>query len=157
MSGRKCTASTQSGKPCRAWALRESDPPRCSAHAGRNQGAGAPKGNQNRLAHGFYSRFYTLEELADLLETADIPELAAEIATARIAVRRVLQFLHDQNGRHLDPQHFHASIALLFTGSSTVARLLRQQRAISGEAADTLTEALAAALEQVGDQLDLDL
>ena len=39
-----------------------------------------------------------------------------------------------------------AAGALLFTGSSTVARLLRQQRAISGEAADTLTEALITAL-----------
>ena len=78
-TSRPCSALTASGRHCRAWAVSGSDPPLCSAHAGRDKGAGAPFGNQNRLEHGFYSRYFTLQELADLLDTADIPALVAEI------------------------------------------------------------------------------
>jgi hypothetical protein len=28
----RCTATTAAGRPCRAWAVRGSDPPRCAAH-----------------------------------------------------------------------------------------------------------------------------
>ena len=30
----KCTARTASGKPCKAWAIRGSDPPLCAPHTG---------------------------------------------------------------------------------------------------------------------------
>jgi len=50
---------------CRAWAVRGSDPPLCSAYAGR--GVGAPPGNQNARTHGFYASAITRDELADVL------------------------------------------------------------------------------------------
>jgi hypothetical protein len=57
---RPCSQLTAAGEPCRAWAIRGSDPPLCSAHAGRNIGAGTPPG-----------------ELAAILDQA-LEELTAE-------------------------------------------------------------------------------
>jgi len=31
----RCEATRKDGQPCRAWAVRGSDPPRCAAHRGR--------------------------------------------------------------------------------------------------------------------------
>ena len=50
---RRCTAETKSGKPCRAWAVHDTDPPRCAIHGARATG-GAPKSNTNALTHGYY-------------------------------------------------------------------------------------------------------
>ena len=52
-----CSHTTRAGRPCRAWAVHGTDPPACSAHAGRNVGAGARPGNQNARTHSFYGRF----------------------------------------------------------------------------------------------------
>ena len=45
-NSRRCMAIKPDGDPCRAWAIRGSDPPRCAAHSGK---VGAPSGNQNAL------------------------------------------------------------------------------------------------------------
>jgi hypothetical protein len=36
---RQCTSTTKSGRPCRAWAVRGSDPPRCVGHGAAVRGA----------------------------------------------------------------------------------------------------------------------
>lgn len=33
MEKQRCTALTSAGRPCQAWAVRGSDPPRCAAHS----------------------------------------------------------------------------------------------------------------------------
>lgn len=33
----RCTATTAAERPCRAWAVRETDPPRCTAHRDRDR------------------------------------------------------------------------------------------------------------------------
>lgn len=41
----RCTATTAAGRPCRAWAVRGTDPPRCTAHRDREaaqEAAGPP-------------------------------------------------------------------------------------------------------------------
>ena len=54
----------------RAWAVRGSDPPLCSTHAGCTVGAVAQPGSQNARAHGVYASAITHNELADLLTYA---------------------------------------------------------------------------------------
>jgi len=88
---RRCTARTQDGSPCRAWAVRGTEPPRCSAHAGRNVGAGAPAGNQNAKTHGAYSDLIEPHELARLVADADEITLQDEIALTRLALRRLTE------------------------------------------------------------------
>lgn len=52
----RCGALTKAGRPCRAWPVRGSDPPRCSAHGGGKRPVGAPQGNRNAEKHGWYSQ-----------------------------------------------------------------------------------------------------
>ena len=145
----QCTATTRHG-PCRAWALRDSNPPLCSAHAGRNAGAGPPAGNQNRRTAGFYSRHLQDLELADLVALAGNPTLDDEIALARVVVRRVMAALGGTGDDHaLDPE----MAAHIFAGVRTVARLLQARRLISGGAADSFADAMTVILTELGEEL----
>jgi hypothetical protein len=110
-SARRCSALNPDGQPCRAWAVRGSEPPLCSAHASRNVGAGAPPGNQNRRTHGFYSTAFDPGEVARVLDDDGFFHLDGEIACARIALRRVLAYLASDD---LSPRdHVHVA-ALAF-------------------------------------------
>ena len=60
---RPCTATRRDGQPCRARALRGSDPPRCVFHAGR---AGLAPGNRLAYRHGLFSRRFTPKEVASV-------------------------------------------------------------------------------------------
>jgi hypothetical protein len=157
--GRPCSATTAAGKPCKAWAVRDTDPPLCAAHARRNTGAGAPPGNRNRQAHGFYSSTLTEEELADLVAVADDLTLDDEIACARVILRRLMHHLEiDPDAEHppdVDDLHKLANLAL--SATRTVARLLRDQRAITGEAADGIAGAIGQALDELATEWGLDL
>jgi hypothetical protein len=95
---RPCSATTTAGEPCKAWAVHDTGPPLCSAHAGRNVGAGAPLGNQNRTTRGFYASVLSRRELADILEGVDLTPLQSEIACACAALRRLLKHLTETGG-----------------------------------------------------------
>jgi len=53
LSSPRCGAKTRSGEPCMAPAV--SGKKRCRMHGGA-PGSGAPRGNQNALKHGLYTR-----------------------------------------------------------------------------------------------------
>ena len=153
---RRCSGTTAAGKECRAWALGDSDPPLCSAHAGRNHGAGAPAGNQNRTTHGFYSTVLSRQELADLLEHKGISTLEGEIACARIALRRVLAHLAKTGAdlSHLEQARF-ASLA--FVGARTIAHLLRTHQLLGADKPGELENAINAALDSLSTEWGVEL
>ncbi len=71
LSSRRCGAKTRSGKPCMSPAVRGRR--RCRMHGGA-PGSGAPRGNQNALKHGMYTR-EALEEhvlVQDLLRQSRV-------------------------------------------------------------------------------------
>ena len=163
-SSRRCEHQTADG-PCKAWAIRGSDPPRCSAHAGRNAGAGAPPGNQNRRTHGFYASALLPEELADLVACSGDMTLDDEIAIARVTLRRILALLSaDRVHRtpegttvEMTPVDYARLAALLLAGARTVARLLRDKRALSGEAADGISGAISQAIDELSTEWGIPL
>jgi hypothetical protein len=53
LASRRCGAKTRSGEPCKSPAVL--DKKRCRMHGGA-PGSGAPRGNQNALKHGNYTR-----------------------------------------------------------------------------------------------------
>ena len=150
----RCSSTTKSGEQCQAFAVRGSAPPRCSAHLGRNRGAGAPAGNQNRRTHGFYGRYYSADELDALAEYAADDSLDSEIGVVRVALRRALKVLQDEDA---DPALVAALTPLVFAGGRTVARLLRDRRLLSGQDADTIMREMADALEELGTELGVRL
>ena len=149
----KCTAHTAKHEPCNAWAVRESQPPLCSTHLKLTTGAGAPADNQNRLTHGFYSSTYTVEELADLVSLALDGSLDDELSASRVAIRRVIEQLHNE----LPPEEYAKLAALVFTGVNTIARLLRTQRVLSGDSADSISGALSIALDEIANEWNIEL
>lgn len=150
---RKCSATTAAGQPCRSWATRDSDPPLCSSHAGRT---GAEPGNQNARSHGFYGRAYTAQEVADLVTHAANETLDDEIGTARVALRRILELIRDE--RHEIEADDYARLAkLAFVGSRTVARLLRDRKALTGDAADGIADFISTALDEISGEFGIDV
>ena len=151
---KRCTHHTRAGQPCRAWAVRGTDPPACSVHAGRAKGGGAPKGNQNARKHGFYSRTLSADELADLLDDPDL-NLDAEIVCARVALRRVLQYLSTDLDQLSAADQVRA-LALVFHGARTVARLLRDLHALGGDV-DPFDKVSGQVLDEKGKELGIPL
>ena len=140
---------------CRAWAVRDSNPPLCAAHGDRR--GGAPLGNQNALTHGFYASTLNPDELADLDvigQLAGDTTLDAEIVITRIALRRLLHMFQTGTTPGPDPQPLTAQdyanvIGLAFRGCGTLSRLLRARKDLGGERLD----AFHALMDQVLDDL----
>ncbi len=154
---RKCSHTTTAGKPCRAWAIRGSQPPLCAAHAGRTKSAGAPPANLNRRQHGFYSTSLDPAEIADLVTFADDLSLNDEIAVARVILRRVMGHLQHPDLQHIAIDDLARLSSLILAGTRTVARLLRDQRALSGDAADGFAGAIAQALDELSTEIGIQL
>jgi len=134
-SSRRCGASRADGAACQAWAVRGSDPPRCSSHSG---GVGAPKGNRNAVKHGAYGR----------------PEIEISgISDAVEDLERRLSMLANYLERVEDPEAMMSALGLYGQMVSRYGRLLRDKKALSGEAADSVLENLAIAAENLGAQL----
>jgi hypothetical protein len=153
-SARRCSALNPDGRPCRAWAVHDSYPPLCSAHGGYNVGAGAPAGNQNRRTHGFYATAFDPGEVAAALDPDGFFHLDGEIACARIALRRVLAYLASDD---LSPLDYVKVASLAFQGVRTVARLLRDNKALGGQASSELQAAIDSALDELGAEWGIDL
>ena len=140
---------------CRAWAVRDTDPPLCSPHAGRNRRgaagrAGAPPGNQNARTHGFYSSVIAVDDLVDLASCADQLTLDAEVACARIVLRGLIGQLRDLGPGCTNERVRLAGLAL--QAARTVSRLLRDKHALGNAAG--LTDLLSQALDDLRKTLD---
>ena len=129
--------SARHGDPCRAWAIRGTD--RCAAHSGR---CGAPPGNRNAQKHGWYAQpARPIEGIDDAVE--DLQRRLTQVAA-----------LMDETD---DPEFLLDVFKLYAQGTSRYGRLLRDQRALSGESADSLLEALSQAVDEIGTELGIDL
>lgn len=152
----KCSHLTKAGLPCQRWATADSDPPACPGHApNRPASAQTPPGGRNASGQGFYGRVLTAQEIADLVEHANQMSLEDEIALARAALRRVLTHLNENPD--LATADLVNLLALAFRGTHTVARLLRDQRALTGVAADGLLGSIAQALDELGTEWGVEL
>ncbi len=90
--------------------------------------------------HSLYERFYTLNELQALLESAGLDSLEAEVGAARVAIMRVLE-------QEEDP------VKLATTVSKVVHEIVSAAKVnhlLSGDAAQGLLEATNKILEDMG-------
>ena len=119
-----------------------------------------PRGGTDDEALSFYAGVLEAGELADLVAFADDLSVDDEIACARIALRRVLAELSkegEEGGATLSASEFARLAALAFQGTSTIARLLRDRRAIRGESADGISGAIAQALDELSVEWGIEL
>src|SRR5512139_2880973 len=130
-------------------------------------GAAAQPGSEEIAVGGFYSPVLRPDELADLATYGGDPSLDHEIACARVALRRVLTLLGAPmpscgvageeavpaddavSPLELAPADYARLAGLALQAIRTVAKLMRDRRALSGEAADGFARAIAQALDEL--------
>lgn len=150
----QCTAKTRSGRQCRSWAIHGQS--LCSVHAHRNAGGGGQAGNQNARKHGYYGRFFSVEELASLGEGGEEDLLTAEITAAKVQVGRLLKYLEDMPS-DVDPFALAKLNSAAFDGLKTVGALSRVKYSMEGAAGDGISGAIAQILNEVGAELGAEL
>ena len=146
---RRCTALTARGTPCKAWATASSNPPRCAAHGGTDKRPGAPVGNRNAFKHGLYAQ--------PSRPLTSIEEVIADLAEKQLALSNQIDVCLDDVDDTTSPQDIAKLFALHGQNASRLGRLLRDQRALSGEAADGIAGAIAQALDELSSELGTDL
>ncbi len=158
-SKRRCTATNSKGKPCKAWAMHDSD--LCAAHSGRTA--------KNRQTHGSYARPAKSRPACGAksraacgerpLETID--DVIADALDKQARLSAILDNTADVRGAPRDSARDLADLAKLFAihgqNASRLGRLLRDQRALSGESADGLLAALGTALDEIATELGITL
>jgi len=122
-------------------------PPKAKAKS-----VGAPVGNQNAVKHRWYSKHFSKAE-SELVAafTSDL-SLDDEIWAQRVVNRRILA-----SSQTDDLDTLIKVGTALAIGTGRVAKLLRDKRALSGEAADGLAGAIAQALEEISTEMGLAL
>ena len=116
----KCSAITASGQPCKAWAIRGSEPPLCAPHAGL---AGGKKGNQNAVKHGYYRQSINSAELLSLFDDAGKVELDQEAVLLRVFIHRLINYLEDPE---LPYEQFRSAGSLLISAVRALTYLKKQ-------------------------------
>jgi hypothetical protein len=144
---------------CNAWAIRGSDPPRCSPHS---RMVATPKEEPNHPVPEFYATAVHPEELVDLTDHAGDATLLAEIAITRIALRRIFGMLvtgqtAGPNPRPLEALDYARFVGLAFRGAGTISRLLRANHAVGGDQPTEFEQMMDAALDQLGAQWGVEL
>ena len=132
----RCTAQTKAGKPCQAFAVHNSNPPRCAAHGGSSAPVGAPPGNTNALKHGYYAR-------------PAGPTIEDAIHGLTEAMTRIWQLIEQHEG----PNGHLAHLFQIYTQAcSRLSRLLRDQQSFSGGAQAEFEQAINAALDHLSEK-----
>lgn len=141
----KCTAQTKSGRPCRAWAMHNTEPPLCAVHGGATLPPGAPQGNSNARTHGFYAD--TNIPNAPL----SLPAIIHNLAEKQQEISDYLDDCLAPESKQERPKltELVSVFELHARNASRLGRLLRDERALSGEASDGIAGAIAQALDEL--------
>jgi hypothetical protein len=146
----RCTHPTQSGRPCRAWAIRDTDPPRCAAHAGRP--VGAPRGNRNAVQHGFYATLDLDPVDGELPIDTVIRDLALKQAQLSALIGDRLDLGDENEARELMRLlHLHG------LNASRLGRLLRDRQVLAAKVNARLLRILGQALDRGGPEREVEL
>jgi hypothetical protein len=152
---RRCTAQRKDGRPCRSWAVRDSDEALCASHLKAGHGQASRVTASHRVAKplGFYSDAYSVEEATDHMLKNQSSDLKDELAITRLAVRHALLLLKQEP----DPAQYARLIAQIFKGARTIAGIMRVQRSISPDQNELLPPEILGALEEMSAENDYDL
>jgi hypothetical protein len=142
MTSRRCVALRADGSPCRAWAVRGSVRPLCSVHGGAEDRGGGQPGNMNALKHGYYQ---PLHVSGDCTIDAIIGQLYQRQLRLDDYIDEVEDAASIEEISHL--------LRIFGQNASRLGRLLRDRRALSGDAADGISGAIAQALAELETEL----
>jgi hypothetical protein len=108
---------------------------------------GAPKGNQNALKHGFYSKLLRQSDLSTLddlykIQEAGYPHLASELALLRVAISRTFE-----QASKSEEINWIDALSAIGLGATRVAAILRTQKLLDGEHGSEVQEAIRRAID----------
>jgi hypothetical protein len=154
MTSRHCTATRADGTPCRAWAVRGTDPPRCAAHGGTAARIGAPPGNQNALKHGYYARTAPGGPLRFLPpEEWTIETIILDLCIKQARLSRYIE----EHSADMSPGELASFLRIHGMNASRLGRLLRDKHALLGDADDAMNEIIREALKELNEEWGTDL
>ena len=135
--GVRCGGRTARGTACRGWAVRGSDPPRCSAHGGGQRPVGAPEGKRNAQMHGAYGRSVLRDEPLPGSHSKGLEQVITDLE------RRLAQLTRhiDGNLEGLDTDAYVRLVTVEGQLASRLGRLMRDQQEVSGGREDELIRA----------------
>jgi hypothetical protein len=153
----RCTATTRTGRPCRAWAVKGTDPPRCASHrrspsgdGGTGNRIGAPPGNTNAQTHGAYTQ-----------PPDTSVDLDARIADLNRRIEQLSTYIDHAtigpNDGDIDVDQYARLLSLHGQLTSRLGRLLRDKQQISPEDDSLLQQAINNALDQASEILGVQL
>lgn len=139
----RCASEKKDGKPCKAWAVRGTDPPLCAAHGGVAARIGAPPGNKNAERHGAYSsENEPALDLQDLIRTLTRRLLGLDAYIGR----------KEREGE-LPVDELFKLYELHSRMAARLGRLMAVQHKVQPGESSELLRAIDAALAEVGPQL----
>jgi hypothetical protein len=141
LAPRRCGALRSDGTCCRAWAIRESDPPRCPAHR-------QPPENSILLASD-------VEGLLDPHGDA-LPSIEAIVADLITKQSHLSGYIDRCIAAGIEVPVLLRLFALHGQNASRLGRLLRDRLALEGRGGDELAEALTLAPDEVAQQLRIE-
>jgi hypothetical protein len=109
-----------------------------------------PEGAASR---NFYERFFTPEEVAELVSRVVSHSLNGEVAAARVALRRIMEQLEEE----LTPAEYARLAGLIFAGTNAIARLLQAQQSLSNRVTESIVEAMQEAMNELGRNMGVEL
>jgi hypothetical protein len=124
--------------------VRGTDPPLCSAHGGASKTPGPPPVSRNARQHG-------AGRLSD--GSPDLPGRTRELDRK---IQELSGYI-DEKRSELEPEDYSDLLALYGQLLSRLGRLMRDQRALSGEAADGISGAIGQALDELSTHLGVEL
>jgi len=131
--------------------MHNSDPPLCPAHngyLGKISDVGV-------AVSGIYDRQLSRQELVDIPDLSAERTLNSALVLNRTFWRRLLAALQESD--ELDAMQLAKVAPVVFRGTQVVARLLREERTLSGETADGVTGAIGQALDELAKEFGLEL
>lgn len=140
----RCTAKKKDGTPCKAWAVRGSDPPLCGAHGGGAALPGAPAGNKNAEKHGAYS-------------STPGGALSEQIAELNRKTKKISDYIDNHFDELIGKGELKGLVDVWGRLVSRVGRLERDRQAVTGGDVDALDADFDEALAIVSEILGLDL
>jgi hypothetical protein len=130
--------------------VKGSDPPRCAAHSAS---VGTSKGKHNGEQRGSGIGLRTVEG-RPLRDLTQIDEVVADLAERQA---QLTDYLTTRLIQGADVQEVAKLFALHGQNASRLGRLLRDRRALSGESADGLLQAVGQALDEISTELGIEL
>lgn len=113
---------------------------------------GGQVANANAARHLFYSDKFTEDELSRIAGYTSDPTPDDEIFMLRVLNRRVLEYAKDKDGSVLA-----GLVEILSTSSGRIGSLLRLRRNIMGETGDSISDALATIINELGAEWGVEL